>query len=262
MPDVRIRATHEVIEHPSVVYQCRRNPALAGFVHRRRASTPLIDVIFAMLDMPRPHHDRRMPCHRTGNVVNEVLTAIAPRRLDRFGNKEHLGHQKACSAAVSCCPKARCRQEMPIVSRSAKAVTMGAMDAMDPFEDEYDDEEADEGSDERRKRWSEGPLKDAVRRAIEKSVETGIGTFTKADSAVRTVFDDGKLPKEMIGYVFSSVDETKNAMVRGVAKEVRDFLEATDIAQEFYKVLTTLSFEVKTEIRFIPNEKGGIRPDV
>ena len=53
-------------------------------------------------------------------------------------------------------------------------------------------------------------------------------------------------------------------MVRGVAKEVRDFLEATDIAGEFYRALTSLSFEVKTEIRFIPNDQkvGGVAPDV
>ena len=51
-------------------------------------------------------------------------------------------------------------------------------------------------------------------------------------------------------------------MVRVVAKEVRDFLEATDIAGEFYKALTSLSFEVKTEVRFIPNDAGGVRPQV
>ncbi|MFW2390404.1 MAG: hypothetical protein ACN4G0_18860, partial [Polyangiales bacterium] len=41
-----------------------------------------------------------------------------------------------------------------------------------------------------------------------------------------------------------------------------DFLEATDIAGEFYRALTSLSFEVKTEIRFIPNDAGGVRPQV
>jgi len=47
-----------------------------------------------------------------------------------------------------------------------------------------------------------------------------------------------------------------------VAREVRDFLESTDIADEFYRALTSLSFEIKTEIRFIPNDTGGVRPDV
>ena len=115
---------------------------------------------------------------------------------------------------------------------------------------------------DRERRWSEGALRDALRKAVEKGIDAGVGTLRSADSALRGVTQDGKLPKELIGYVFATVDETKNALVRGVAKEVRDFLEATDIAGEFYRALTSLSFEVKTEIRFIPNDAGGVRPQV
>ena len=121
---------------------------------------------------------------------------------------------------------------------------------------------SDSEQKERERRWSEGVLRDTLRKAVEKGIEAGVGTLRSADSALRGVTQDGKLPKEIIGYVFASVDETKNALVRGVAKEVRDFLEATDIAGEFYRALTALSFEVKTEIRFIPNDAGGIRPQV
>ena len=124
-------------------------------------------------------------------------------------------------------------------------------------EDELEIEE-----EERAKRWSEGVVVEAVRKAVEKGIEAGVGTLKSGGSVVRGVTQDGKLPKEVIGYVFTQVDETKNALVRGVAKEVRDFLEATDIAGEFYRALTSLSFEVKTEIRFIPNEAGAVRPQV
>ena len=121
---------------------------------------------------------------------------------------------------------------------------------------------SDSEQKERERRWSEGVLRDTLRKAVEKGIEAGVGTLRSADSALRGVTQDGKLPKEVIGYVFASIDETKNALVRGVAKEVRDFLEATDIAGEFYRALTALSFEVKTEIRFIPNDAGGIRPQI
>jgi hypothetical protein len=128
---------------------------------------------------------------------------------------------------------------------------------------DFDDElPSDSDPQERERRWSEGVLRDTLRKAVEKGIEAGVGTLRSADSALRGVTQDGKLPKEVIGYVFASVDETKNALVRGVAKEVRDFLEATDIAGEFYRALTSLSFEVKTEIRFIPNDAGGVRPQV
>lgn len=123
-------------------------------------------------------------------------------------------------------------------------------------------ESANETRDERPRRFAEAPFRDVIRKAVEKGVEAGFGTLTRADSALRGVMEDGKLPKEVMNQVFSSIDDTKNALVRGVAKEVRDFLEATDVAQEFYRALTSLSFEVKTEIRFIPNEAGGVRPQV
>lgn len=114
------------------------------------------------------------------------------------------------------------------------------------------------GSDERvRRKRLEKMLRDLIRRGIEKGIEAGIGTFNKTDDVIRGV------PKEVAGYVFSQIDETKNALVRVVAREVREFLEATDLATELRKALTSLSFQINTEIRFVPNEQGtGVKPDV
>lgn len=116
-----------------------------------------------------------------------------------------------------------------------------------------------DGDDDPRRRRLEKLLRETIRRGLEK----GVGTFAKTDSALRDLVGDVKLPREVVGYVFSQVDETKNALVRVVAREVREFLEATDVAHELQKALTSLSFEIKTEIRFIPNDAGtGVKPDV
>ena len=48
--------------------------------------------------------------------------------------------------------------------------------------------------------------------------------------------------------------ETKNGLFRVVAKEVRDFLEHTNLAGEMQKMLTTVQFEISTTIRFKPND--------
>ena len=117
-----------------------------------------------------------------------------------------------------------------------------------------------EGSSERRRRL-EGLLGEAFRRAVERGVEAGVGTLKMADK-LRDAVDDVPVPKEIAGYVFAQVDETKNALVRVVAREVREFLDATDVATELQRALTSLSFEIKTEVRFIPNDAGGIRPSV
>ncbi len=137
------------------------------------------------------------------------------------------------------------------------------------------------------RRRFESKLPGLIRRGIEKGIEAGLNTFEKSietgretTDAVREVFSEvkmprdvasavgkalqeAKLPREIAGAVFSQIDETKNDVLRIVAKEVRDFLDATDLASEIKSALTSLSFEVRTEIRFIPNEAGsGVRPEV
>ena len=137
------------------------------------------------------------------------------------------------------------------------------------------------------RRRFESKLPSLIRRGIEKGIEAGLNTFEKSietgretTDAVREVFSEvrmprdvasavgkalqeAKLPREIAGAVFSQLDETKNDVLRIVAKEVRDFLDATDLASEIKSALTSLSFEVRTEIRFIPNDAGsGVKPDV
>ncbi len=136
------------------------------------------------------------------------------------------------------------------------------LEGADPLDDA--DRADSEPEPERRRRRLERMLPEILKRAIEKGLETGIGTLSNRGEALREMLGDNvkHVPKELVGYVFSQVDETKNAMVRVVAREVRDFLSATDLAAELQKALTSLSFEIRTEIRFIPNEAGGVKPEV
>lgn len=113
------------------------------------------------------------------------------------------------------------------------------------------DPESDSDGEKRRKRL-ETLLRESVRRGLEK----GIGTFRGTDSTLRDLVTDVKLPKEVVSYVFSQVDESKSLMVRMVAREVRDFLEAADMSSEIRRVLTGITFEIKTEVRFVPNADG------
>lgn len=135
------------------------------------------------------------------------------------------------------------------------------LDEASAEESDADESDADAHHESRRRRL-ERLLPGVIKRAIEKGIETGIGSISQANDSIRSVVGKTELPKEVAGYVFSQVDDTKNAVVRVVAREVRDFLEAADLAKELQKVLTTLSFEIRTEIRFVPNDAGGITPDV
>ena len=155
--------------------------------------------------------------------------------------------------------------------------------------DELEDEVPRRSQDTRRRRL-EKLVPDLLKRAIERGIEAGLnslgnagkskdrsegtipppppsasspGTASAARESVREAHRElTSVPKEIAGYVFSQIDDTKNATVRVVAREVREFLEAADLATELQKALTKLSFEIRTEIRFIPNDSGGIKPEV
>ena len=137
----------------------------------------------------------------------------------------------------------------------------------DDLDDDDDDLDDDFAPRESRRKRLERILPDAIKRAIEKGLETGIGTLTNSRDALQGVVNrvdlkNVELPKEVAGYVLSQVDDTKNAVVRVVAREVREFLQKADLATELQRVLTSLSFEIRTEIRFKPNEAGGVTPEV
>ena len=118
-----------------------------------------------------------------------------------------------------------------------------------------------DGESQGRGTRSESVLRETIRRAVEKGLEAGIGTLNRTDKVIKGMVG-GELAKEVVSYAFNQIDDTKNALVRVVAREVREFLDATDVAHELQQALTTLSFEIKTEIRFIPNDSGGIKPEV
>ena len=100
---------------------------------------------------------------------------------------------------------------------------------------------------------------------IKRIVETGYEKISEAPENVRDFVSEMKLPKEALALILAQLDDTKTGLYRVVSKEIRDFLEHTNFADELAKALTTLSFEMKTEIRFIPNDEkvgGPPKPNV
>jgi hypothetical protein len=104
-------------------------------------------------------------------------------------------------------------------------------------------------SDDRRRRL-ESVIPEIIKRAVERGVEKAV----EAPDNLKEFVNGIKLPREVAGYVFSQIEETKNGLFRVVAKEVRDFLDHTNLGAEMQKMLTTVQFEINTTIRFKPNE--------
>lgn len=101
-----------------------------------------------------------------------------------------------------------------------------------------------------------GRLEGVIPDLIKKTVQVGFDRTVGAQESIKNFIADSKLPKEIANAILQQVDDTKNGLFRVVAKEVRGFLEAVDFQNELQKLLTTVSFEIKTEIRFIPNDSA------
>lgn len=109
----------------------------------------------------------------------------------------------------------------------------------------------DDGEVDRRR--LERIIPDLVKRLL----EAGFDRLSEGPDSVRKVVQDLRVPREAFGSILSQLDETKAGLYRVVAKEVRDFLGQTNIADELTRALTALSFEIRTEVRFIPNDARG-----
>lgn len=118
--------------------------------------------------------------------------------------------------------------------------------------------------DDEKKRLIERVVPELVKKLVERAVESGVeklesgvGRLSEGPEGLRHLVGELKLPKEVVRDIYAQIDDTKVGLYRVVAKEIRDVLEHTELADEIAKVLTKLSFEIKTEIRFIPNEARG-----
>jgi hypothetical protein len=110
-------------------------------------------------------------------------------------------------------------------------------------------------SDNERRRRLDSVIPELIKRAVELGVEKA----SEAPDNLKEFVGGMKLPREVAHYLLSQIEETKNGLFRVVAKEIRDFLEQTNVSSEMQKMLTTVQFEVNTVIRFKPNDGPGDR---
>ena len=111
----------------------------------------------------------------------------------------------------------------------------------------------DEGNEEQ---WS--TLK-GVSESLRKAIGAGIRGVLNNDDGLRKAVKDA-VPTEVLGYVMRQVDSAKDEVVKIVGNQTRKFLENLDLGNEIQKVLTSVSLEFRTELRFIPNDKA-VKPE-
>lgn len=106
-------------------------------------------------------------------------------------------------------------------------------------------------------------LEAMVPEVVKRAMITGLGALFVTEETVRSAVSD--MPKEAVSFFVGQAAETKEQLLGLVAKEVREYLASSDLSDELAKVLTKLSLDVRTEIRFIPNEEASdgikVKPD-
>jgi hypothetical protein len=106
-------------------------------------------------------------------------------------------------------------------------------------------------------------LEHLVPELVKKTVAAGMGAVFQTEEGIRRLAREVSLP-DVAGYLAHSADGAKDKVFEVIARETRDFLSTLNLTEEIAKILTTLSFEIKTEIRFIPNDEAvaGVKPDI
>lgn len=118
---------------------------------------------------------------------------------------------------------------------------------------------ADENSDERRLRERlEKLLPEVVRRAI----NVGSSAISNTEDGIRRLVSEFNLPREVAAYLMVQASASKDEALRIFGEEIRKFLQTVNLSGELQTLLTSLSFEIKTEIRFIPNDQAVVKPEV
>lgn len=93
---------------------------------------------------------------------------------------------------------------------------------------------------------------------VKKAFATGINTMLNTEEGVRAVVG-AVAQKDIIGSAVSGVDATRKEAAAIVGREIGSFLETLNLSEEITKILTSVSFEIRTEVRFVPNEEGKLR---
>ena len=109
-----------------------------------------------------------------------------------------------------------------------------------------------------------GRLQEFIPDIVRRTFYAGLGAVFTTEEGIRKLASDFHLPKDITNYLIQQAASSKDELFRVVGKELRGFLESVNVSGELQKLLTSLSFEIKTEIRFIPNDEavGGVKPDM
>ena len=107
-----------------------------------------------------------------------------------------------------------------------------------------------------------GPARGLIPDVVKKAILSGVGALFMTEEGARRLARDWKLPKELIGFIGQQAQGAKDEILRIFSEEVRRFLESEVVRRELIKALTSMSIEVKAEVRLKETPSGQVVPSV
>ncbi|QDE68856.1 hypothetical protein BHS09_18750 [Myxococcus xanthus] len=112
----------------------------------------------------------------------------------------------------------------------------------------------DEDERQDRSSGSNGPA-GFVPEFVRRMAVAGLGALFMTEEGIRNLAGQLKLPKEALGFILGQAEKTKDEVTRAVTEELRRFLQSEKLRDEFLKLMSGMTVEIKAQIRLVPPEK-------
>jgi len=89
---------------------------------------------------------------------------------------------------------------------------------------------------------------------VKRMAVAGLGALFMTEEGIRSLAGQLKLPKEVLGFIVSQAEKTKDDIGRVVSDEVRRFLQSEKLREEFLKLLTGTTIEITAQVRLMPGK--------
>ncbi|HME91264.1 MAG TPA: hypothetical protein VKE49_07560 [Myxococcaceae bacterium] len=93
---------------------------------------------------------------------------------------------------------------------------------------------------------------------VKRMAVAGLGAIFMTEEGIRNLAGQLKLPKEVLAFILSQAEKTKDELARIVSEELRRFLQSEKLREEFVKLLAGMTMEINAQVRLVPSEgKAG-----
>ncbi|WP_164018179.1 hypothetical protein [Pyxidicoccus trucidator] len=98
---------------------------------------------------------------------------------------------------------------------------------------------------------------------VRRMAVAGLGALFMTEEGIRNLAGQLKLPKEAMGFILGQAEKTKDEITGAITDELRRFLQSEKLRDEFLKLMSGMTVEVKAQIRLVPSDKveKGAEPE-